>query len=286
MSIYRNSAKQVFYRDGVKTVGYRDGAKVWGGDTVAPYWSLVNDGTSDRFDTPVTMENVRGGWVSEDGWDMIIQDEVINQVKNSAMSVGWNMNTLTNNNTNNGVGKGHGFGFSRDGLRMYVSIATAINDAKIEQRDLIGAFNTKDNVLTTTLDINAASDGCNNIATSADGTKLWVTSSNNRVLQYSLPTPTELAGATLDGFLSLPYRPISIFVRADEKQLFIASTSDIYSYSMDTNDILGAVELEEATVSSSVIRGISLKPDGRKLFAFSDGGTFGFIYEIILTGQN
>lgn len=244
--------------------------------TSLPYYA--NIGAQDT--------NARTMFVKTDGTKMYILGNATNAIYQYTMSTPWDIGTLTYDSISMGVGSydssPRGVAFRPDGLKMFIGGQT--ND-RIHQFTLSTAWDIStavyDNV---SMYVGAQATAMINISFKTDGSKIYITDSDNSVYQYSGSSNWDLDLAGYDNesfsFASQDATIRSVYFKSDGTKLYVCGNDNakIYEYTLSTPWLLSSITYSNSLVFpyDYDVRNVVFDPSGRKMLVL--GRVSNFIY--------
>ncbi|MEO9644310.1 MAG: cadherin domain-containing protein, partial [Ekhidna sp.] len=167
-----------------------------------------------------------------------------------------------------------GIAFSNDGFKMIISGSDA---DMIQQYTLSSAFDITSGITPdgTSISFNVNPNG---ICYSADGSKLFVITSNS-VYQYDLPTPYDISDAVVSGatfnFSSETTSGQGLTFSKNGSKMFISGSGGSYQYSLDIPfEISTGVTFEVVSVSGNTSYDIKFSENAKSYFTLNSSGAF------------
>lgn len=173
-----------------------------------------------------------------------------------------------------------GFEFSPDGLKMFVLDGLGT----VYQYSLTTPFSLASGVTYsgTSLVVNTESTNAHDIAFSADGLKMFMTSAVPvRVFEYTLGSAFSLSGGSYSGnnFTPANINPTSIAFNSTGTRMFLTkggSASFVYEYSLSSPFVITSGLTLERSVAyvfsqENSVNGMAISPDLTKLFVVGHG---------------
>jgi hypothetical protein len=172
----------------------------------------------------------------------------------------------------------HGFCFASDGLRLYVA-GSGTNSA-VYQYTLTDAYNLQSAGYDALFDTTTQEESPFDVKLSTDGTKMFVLAGNAQsILEYTLPTPFVVTGATYVDSLSVSAKetaPLGFHWKPDGKEVYIvgSGSADIHQYTLST-----AWDVSTGTFTRTYDPAIV----GPRTITFNEEGTEMYLLRIGLT---
>ncbi len=240
-------------------------------------WDVTAASYVQAFVVSSEQNNVYDVSFKADGTKMFVMGGSPFRINQYSLSTAWDISTSSAiPGTHTTVANQRGMHFKEDGTVMY--IADAGSDI-IRAYTLSTAWDVSTSSQTSFLVITLQDTGIQDVSLKSDGTKMYVLGgSENKVFQYSLPTPWVLTGGTYDNvskaFTSGESTSGGLFFRNDGSSFYLLANSilpthAVRQYDTDTDWIISPSSVVgnfDTTSQTTLGRGLFFSDNGKRMY--------------------
>jgi hypothetical protein len=211
--------------------------------TLSTAWDVSTAAYSSSKDVSAQADLAVDVAFSSDGTKMYVTDDITTVVYQYTLSTAWNVTTAsytTSKSVSAQDGSPTGVAFNSDGTKMYVS---GDSNNTVYQYTLATAWNVSTATYASlSKSVSAQDTSVNNLAFSADGTKMYIVGNvNNTLYQYTLATAWNVSTATYASLSksvsAQDSSPSDVFIRQDTgTSMYVMGNNNttVYQYTLGT----------------------------------------------------
>ena len=240
-------------------------------------WDVTAATFVQALDVSAEQNNVFDVAFKADGTKMFVLGNSPLRINQYSLSTAWDISTASIlPGTHTVLALQYGMYFKEDGTKMYL---TEAGFDLVRAYDLSTAWDVSTASSSSLLVVELQDTGITDVFLKSDGTKMYTLGlGNDRVYQYSLPTPWVLTGGTYDGvskaFNAGESSHGGLFFRDDGTSFYTLNNSGlpthvVRQYGMDTDwiinpsSIIGTFDTTSQTTNG---RGLFFSNDGKRMY--------------------